>query len=204
MRNEHVVPASAVPNIIGATFPSYRGKTVSLVPAENVTVTNLHWSGGSRSQWAACTLDGRAQGNSGALSAADPWRQPHSHQVAIPPGSVMVENPIFCGKPLPLRVYVHPSDMPRYLAAPKVALTRSQTIVVIVIRGLISSYRREEAQRQGISRAQYETTVAELKAMGLLSANGGLTVDGKNAANQLPSVNDLRRMTWNDGSGCFE
>jgi len=170
--------------IIYATFPDYGGKKIQVRAAETVTVHGLNWTGGSRNRYAACTLDGRATGNADAGNAALPWRNPVEGQtVAVPPGFAVVEHCMFCGKDLGLRIYVTPGDMPRLLPAPVGdELSEQEKAVLKIIRSLISSYRREKARSLGISAEEYFVLCEALKAKGLLSANGGLSLAGKNAA----------------------
>jgi len=179
----HVDPADVRP-IIEATFPAYRGAKVQVRAAETVLLTGLNWSGGSRNRYAACTLDGRASGNAGSGNAAPPWRNPvEGAPVAVPAGFVLVQHCMFCGKDLGLRIYVNPSDMPKMLPpAEGNDLSRVEQDLLKLIRSCISSYRREEWTRSGHSLALYEPTVAALKAKGFLTAGGGLSLKGKNAA----------------------
>jgi hypothetical protein len=191
MTTVHINPTD-VPHIIRATFPGYTGKKVEVRASESVTISNLNWGGGSRSQYAACTLDGEPTGNAFAANQADPWKNKVEGQsVAVPPGHALVEHCLFCGKDLGLRIYVNPADMPRYLPAGNAELTREETVVLAAIRTWISAYRREGAAKLGVNRSAYEETVAALKAKGLLSANGGLSLKGKNVAGGLPSADRM-------------
>jgi hypothetical protein len=54
-------PADVKP-IINATFPDYRRKKVWLYASETVTLHDLNWSGGTRMQYRACSIDGRFVG----------------------------------------------------------------------------------------------------------------------------------------------
>ena len=183
MTQYHLSP-SDVPNLIRGTFPTWKGKKVRLQAAETVTISNLNWGGGTRSQYRACTLSGQPTGNADAANQTAPWNNPvEGKPVQIPTGHVLVEHSIFCGKDAGLTIYVHPQDMPRYLpTAGADTLTPEEVIVLKCIRTYISSYRRQEAQREGITAAQYETAVSSLKEKGLLSKSGGLTLAGKNTA----------------------
>ena len=104
--------------IIKATFPAYRRKTVYVRPAESVVLQDLNWSGGTRSEYRACTLDGVALGNSEKYHAMAPWdaRQVEGQKLPVMPGACVVRGGHFCGKESKLTIYVHPSNMPAYLA----------------------------------------------------------------------------------------
>ena len=106
--------------IIRATFPAYRRKTVYVRAAESVELQDLNWSGGTRSSYRACTLDGRALGNADKYHAMAPWdaRQVEGISLPIVPGACVVRGGTFCGKESKLTLYVHPSNMPGTLSAP--------------------------------------------------------------------------------------
>jgi hypothetical protein len=181
MKTFHVEPKD-VQNIIRATFPNYAGKKVSVQGAEEVMITDLNWTGGSRTRYAACTLDGQPTGNADAGNAAPPFRNPvEGKTVPIPQGFALVAHVMFCGKDLGLRIHVNPADMPKYLPVSTGDLSAQEKEVLSIIGSLISSYRREEAARKGISAQQYDSIVESLKTKGLLAKNGALTLAGKNA-----------------------
>jgi hypothetical protein len=103
-------------NIIAATFPGYRKRKVYLNARGSVTFTGLNWSGGSRSEYQSCTLEGRPLGNMNHHNQVAPWDQvAEGKSVEIPRGACVVEGGHFCGKQSTLRIYIHPDDMPRYL-----------------------------------------------------------------------------------------
>lgn len=175
--------------IITATFPGYTGKKVQVMAAESVTLRDLNWSGGTRSQYAGCSLEtGRATGNASAGNAAAPWANPYEGAVVpLVAGMALVEHCLFCGKDLGLRIYVHPSMLPKFLPSGGLELTEEEKIVLRCIRSLIESARREYAARDGVSAAQYDRVVEALKVKGLCAKNGSLTLAGKNAAQGLRS-----------------
>ena len=106
--------------IIRATFPEYRKRKVLVHAAESVMLHDLNWSGGTRKQYRAATLDGLALGNADRFNAMAPWdsRQVEGQRLPLVPGACVAECGFFCGKASTLRLYVHPSDLPRYLPAP--------------------------------------------------------------------------------------
>jgi len=109
--------------IVAATFPQYRRKKVWIRAAETVTLSDLNWSGGTRSEYRSCTLPGvtgKAQvgGSMDRYHQRAPWDNPAEGQtVPIPQGMVVVRGGHFCGKESMLTLHVHPADMPKYLPA---------------------------------------------------------------------------------------
>ena len=106
-----------VPQIIRATFPAYKRRKVRIVAAEKIMLTDLNWSGGTRSEYRACTLEGSPLGNTDKYNAMAPWdaRQIEGQSLPLIAGACVVRSGYFCGKESLLTIYVHPSDMPRYL-----------------------------------------------------------------------------------------
>ncbi len=103
-----------------ATFPEYKGRKFSVIAAEQVTLHDVNWGGGSRNQYRAVTLEGQPLGSTDRFSQM--WPGSHAAEgmtLPIPQGAVVVEHCIFCGKDLGLRFYINPADMPKYLPAPK-------------------------------------------------------------------------------------
>jgi hypothetical protein len=114
------VKLADVATIVRATFPEYKGRRFRVQPAENVSLQDLNWSGGSRSQYRACTLDGQPLGNADAYNMRWPGdnRGVEGSSVTVPPGCVMVRHSFFCGKDMGLTITCHPSNMPALLANP--------------------------------------------------------------------------------------
>ena len=101
----------AVAAIMRATFPNYRRKTVWLNPRGAVTLCDLNWSGGTRSEYRACTLGGSCLGGSGKYNAMAPWdNYAEGKTIEIPPGRCMVRAGFFCGKPSHATIYYNGSD----------------------------------------------------------------------------------------------
>lgn len=104
--------------LINATFPQYKGRKFRVEAKDKVTLYDLNWGGGSRNQYHAVTLDGRAVGNGEKFNQAAPWRNnAEGSTVDIPQGFAIVEHSIFCGKDVGITVYLNPADMPKYLTA---------------------------------------------------------------------------------------
>jgi len=113
------VQTKDVAQIIKATFPSYRKRKVYIRASETVSLQDLNWSGGTRSEYRACTLDGQSVGSLARFNAMAPWDSRQVEGVSLPlmAGAVVVRGGYFCGKESTITIHVHPADMPKYLPA---------------------------------------------------------------------------------------
>lgn len=113
------IAAKDVAAILKATFPSYRKRKVSVVASESVSLQDLNWSGGTRSEYRACTIDGQSLGTLARFNAMAPWdsRQIEGASLPLVAGAVVVRGGYFCGKESTITIHVHPADMPKYLPA---------------------------------------------------------------------------------------
>lgn len=103
--------------IVRATYPDYKKRRVYIQAASSVMLYSLNWSGGSRNEYRACTLDGQPVGTAERFNHVAPWENPaEGKQVPLPQGVVIVRGGYFCGKESTLTLYVHPDDMPRNIA----------------------------------------------------------------------------------------
>jgi len=120
MFNSLEVPTKDVAQIIKATFPSYRKRKVHIRACETVSLQDLNWSGGTRSEYRACTLDGKSLGGLDRFNAMAPWDSRQIEGVSLPlmAGAVVVRGGHFCGKESTITIHVHPADMPKYLPKP--------------------------------------------------------------------------------------
>ena len=101
--------------VVDASFPAYRGRSFRVVPSGRVTFADLHWDGGTRSEYKAVRLAG---GRAAELSIGLPWASPtEGRTVDIPPGFVVVEHSQFCGKDCGINIYCHPGDVGAMLPA---------------------------------------------------------------------------------------
>ena len=116
MRDPIAVKRADILALINATFPDYRGRKFKVIASGRVFFSDLNWSGGSRSQYRACTLDGKLTGTMDKYNHAHPWdHQAEGKTCEIPRGACVVRHSIFCGKDTGLTVYIHPEDMPKLL-----------------------------------------------------------------------------------------
>lgn len=164
------------PHICG----SYSGKKFAVTVCEETSFngSDLSWSGGSKTTVDFVRLsDGAVMASLGESAS--------TVKVKTVPGIVIRAHVMFCGKDLGLEFYVNPHNAAGFTLAATPELSETERKVLKIIRAYKSSYRREEASREGIPAAQYDATLEALKANGMLAANGALTVAGKNAARGL-------------------
>lgn len=93
---------------------STKKRTVTVEVAEKVNPYNTFWDGGSKNSYRAVKL---ATGETAELITGNsPWSA-IAEGVAIPlePGIAVVEESVFCGKLMPLRVYIHPANLAPFL-----------------------------------------------------------------------------------------
>jgi hypothetical protein len=102
--------------LLAATYPAYKGRKFFVHASETVRLDNLNWDGGSRAQYKAVTLDGRAVGNGAALNMPHPAdNKAEGTILPIPQGAVIAKESIYCGIECGITFYINPADMPRLL-----------------------------------------------------------------------------------------
>lgn len=145
------------------------------------------WSGGTREIYSAVELaSGRAVSITDTLSA--PWDAGRrNRQIALKPGYAVAVTGSFCGKPATTSLYCLPCDVAPMLPAPAPALDFHCLVVLDACSGLISSARKDEYRRQGLSDAEVAAATATLVTMGYLKPRGGVTVAGMNARVRNPA-----------------
>lgn len=108
---------SEVAALVAATFPEYKGRKFAVEAAATVTLHDLNWSGGSRNQYRTCTVAGQKIGGADKWNAVAPWANiAEGKTLDIPQGAAVVKHAMFCGSDCGLTIYVHPADMPKWLA----------------------------------------------------------------------------------------
>lgn len=106
------IKSKDVKAIIKATFPNYRKRDVYVKETDKVTLWDLNWSGGTRSEYRACTIEGKPLQNAVDMSLRAPWDNPYEgKEIKIPEGYVVVEGGHFCGKPRNLYINVNPGNV---------------------------------------------------------------------------------------------
>jgi hypothetical protein len=95
--------------VVKRAFPNYRGRKFRVEVTEHVSFQDVNWGGGTKNYYVALLLNGD---NVASLPDRPPWSNPaEGATVALPPGSVVMCNTIFCGKDLGIRIYVNPADV---------------------------------------------------------------------------------------------
>jgi len=182
----HLDPTSEVKAMASKTFPAYRGRTFKLSSSSHPIDVTSYWGGGSRDYYVALnlttgkTLPVPQNGTpfDGGPVAPD--------GVGVPPGYLIAEHTIFCGKDLGITFHVHPDTSTKFLPDP-VELTDDGRIVLNLTSGLKNTYggetdiRFREAQRDGMTRDRWDTAQARLIADKLLNRAGAITTAGRNA-----------------------
>lgn len=117
MRNEFRVSAKEVKWLTGCAFASNK-REVRIVVTDKVSFHGTFWDGGSRNKFIAVKLE---SGESASLAiGSSPWNAAaEGKTVELQPGFAIVEETVFCGKLMPLTVYLHPSNVTEKLLAAK-------------------------------------------------------------------------------------
>jgi hypothetical protein len=93
------------------TKPAFASKkrNVRVEVTTRVSFYNTFWDGGSKNTYRAVRL---ADGNVASLdTGSSPWTAvAEGKTVELEPGVAIVEESIFCGKAMPLRIYLHPTN----------------------------------------------------------------------------------------------
>lgn len=166
----------------------YSGKKFKAVITTSVFIpaTAGLWDGGSRDTYFLIHLGTRRRHDVFQFQHESPWAHERtSVDLPIMENCVIVKHTHFQGKDLGLTFYVRPENVATMLPAPtRVFMTPNQQQVLNIVGAYKSSYRREQAQRQGIRLADYDSIIGELKNLGLLDSRGAITVKGKNIRNE--------------------
>ena len=187
------IERAQVASLIAATFPDYTGRKFRVIASKLVTIMDLNWSGGSRSQYAGCTLDGMPTGNLAAWNQVAPWRNAaEGSQVEIPRGACVVKHSISCGKDVGLTFYVHPANMPTFIPE-RAELSHVEKLVLKYSKERRASYGGKDRYGQALddhsysdtgdfpSRVEWEDAKRALIMRELLNGRGAITDKGKNA-----------------------
>jgi hypothetical protein len=147
------------------------------------------WSGGTRETYSVCTMDNGMREIPGQNLA--PWDKTRGDRVVtIPPGIVVIEHSIFCGKDMGLTFYIHPDSAQKLLPPPAEELTRMERIVLEATRSYKSSYagmdrfqmaHRDYAGKFNFTRDEWNAAKETLIAKAYLNKAGAITTSGRNA-----------------------
>lgn len=93
-----------------------RKREVRVVIGEWVSFHNTFWDGGSKNSYRAVKLDDGSVAS--LVTGSSPWTAvAEGTSVTLEPGIAIVEESVFCGKTMALRVYLHPSNVTPALQA---------------------------------------------------------------------------------------
>jgi hypothetical protein len=107
----------ALAAFVRRALPDYRKHKVIINVATSLELHDTYWSGGTRASYMAYDLA------TGASRGAPQYAPPQfggprtSPRVEIPEGVVIIQTGYFCGKVATATIHVHPSNMPKLLAA---------------------------------------------------------------------------------------
>jgi hypothetical protein len=146
--------------------------------------TSVHysdsWSGGSRDQTVFVEL---STGN--MLTAADLPNRVGPFQLVegiaeLPKGYACVQRQMLQGHDLGYKITLHPDNIVALLPqGTSDDLSDAERKILKITKSYKSSYRREEARREGM---RYDDYIPALKAKGYIAANGSITTKGKNVS----------------------
>lgn len=96
-------------------FPT-RKRSVRVVIGESVSFHNTFWDGGSKNTYRAVQLESGEAAN--LITGSSPWTAlAEGKSIKLEPGIAIVEESVFCGKTMDLRVYLHPANVTPALEA---------------------------------------------------------------------------------------
>ena len=104
-----------IDRIIRATFPGYRGRKIKVIVKTEYRLSD-YWDGGSRNYATFLDLQSFTVIPSSQLpeqfkqKIANPFNLPIA-DITLSPGFAVVENCIFRGKDLGIRIYIHPDNL---------------------------------------------------------------------------------------------
>ena len=103
-------------HLINATFPDWKGRKIQVDVSGVVYLCNLNWDGGSRSQFRACTLEGRRTGSMDSYNQTAPWlHEAEGAKINIPEGHCVIRHSICMGKDCGLTIHINPNDAPKWI-----------------------------------------------------------------------------------------
>lgn len=162
----------------------FNKRVIDVESGERIQLTGLNWSGGYKNEYVVVDL---VSGES--VGIPEPaWNEKYRERFVTLREGIALICYAFCGTGGHITLYVHPQNLTPLLEKP-VELTENEKVVLYCTSCYKNSYggekdmRRKEANRMG-----YKLTAAEWIALqkglcqrGLLTANGALTMAGRNA-----------------------
>ena len=102
--------------LVKATFPKYRKRKVYINVTSKITFYDVNWSGGTKAEYRACTVEGKPIKAKVNMGISAPWNNPFEGlQIDIPVGAVITESGYFCGHKRAITFHVHPDSLPKML-----------------------------------------------------------------------------------------
>ncbi len=179
----HLDATPEIKAMAAKAFPEYNGRKFKLDNSGRPVNMTSHWDGGSRDTFVVMEL------STGKLKPIPQngtmFDRVSVGDTVVPPGFMIVEHTIFCGKDLGITFHVDPDTAMAMLPAP-VALCDSERLVLRLTSNLKASYdgrkpRMDEARRQGIHASDFKAIQNALIGKGLLNKAGAITNAGRNA-----------------------
>lgn len=100
----------------------------------------------------------------------------------IPQSMAIIKGAV--GNRVSARILVNPDTLVKMLPSPAIVLTQNETVTLHTIKAYKSSYRLGEAERYGVTPAEFMANAATLAAKGLVKitkVGTSITTEGKNA-----------------------
>lgn len=172
-------PDQLLIKIIQTAYPGYKGRKIK-ISTDIPSNLSSYWDGGSRNYYVILRLSDLS---SYPLPSNHPVFEPNQPRelFTLPPGFVVVQHTIFCGKDLGITIYANSADLTPYLPA-KTEISELEKAVLYYTRSLKSSYNGQNRQEMsGIEKVDWDKTVILLKEKGLLGKRNEITTAGKNA-----------------------
>jgi len=191
----HLEGTSDVQAMARRAFPDYGGRKFKLDYSGRPVNVTSYWDGGSRDYYVALDLaTGRTLPvpQNGTPFDGGPVAP---DGVSVPPGYIIAEHSIFCGKDMGLTFYVHPDSATKFLPPPS-TITDDERTVLGATSSLRNTYagetniRFKRARRHnGITQERWNTASVSLVDAKLLNKAGAITTAGRNAIANDRSIN---------------
>lgn len=183
----HLDATPEVKAMVAKVFPEYTGRKFKLDNSGHPVDVRSYWDGGSRDNFAALNLETNkvlAVPQNGTPFDGGPIAP---NGVIVPPGFMIAEHTIFCGKDLGITFHVNAETSLKFLPTVP-SITDDESNVLTATRSYKNTYGgetdirfRECRRKTGITRERWDTAKASLTTAGLLNKAGALTTPGKNA-----------------------
>lgn len=181
------IPTSdpAIRKILQASFPDFKGKSVTVQTCEAVEFYGTLWDSGNKRSYVAVHLyDMR-----GVTIPDAPYAQRsarHENPQPLAAGIVVVCH-VHAGLREYVQIYCRPDETIARIESDEDDISQDEKIVLYATRSLkssyagISNYRFHEArQATGIDSARWEFARQSLIAKKMLNKRGAITIDGRN------------------------